>query len=51
MYDPDIEDRSEAIDAIGVYEWAINGGSYGDGLLEKWAEINTIRKINNTHVR
>ncbi|XP_076075248.1 uncharacterized protein LOC143046131 isoform X2 [Mytilus galloprovincialis] len=50
MYDPDIEDRSEAIDAIGVYEWAINGGSYGDGLLEKWAEINTIRKINNTHV-
>jgi hypothetical protein len=30
MYDPDIEDMSEAIDAVTLNEWTIVDGSYGD---------------------
>jgi hypothetical protein len=30
MYDPDVEDMSEAIDAVTLYEWTIVDGFYGD---------------------
>jgi hypothetical protein len=30
MYDLDIEDMSEAIDAVILYEWTIVDGFYGD---------------------
>ena len=30
MYDPDIEDMSEAIDAVTLYEWTIVDGFYDD---------------------
>ena len=30
MYDPDIEDMSEAIDAVTLYEWTIVDCFYGD---------------------
>jgi hypothetical protein len=33
MYDPDIEDMSEAIDAVTLYEWAIVDGFYGDVII------------------
>ena len=50
MYDPDIEDMSEAIDAVTLYEWAIVDGSYGEGLYENWRIVNNLQKINDTHV-
>jgi hypothetical protein len=30
MYDPDVEDMSEAIDAVTLYEWTIVDGFYDD---------------------
>ena len=30
MYDLDVEDMSEAIDAVTLYEWTIVDGFYGD---------------------
>ena len=30
MYDPDIEDMSEAIDAVTLYEWTSVDGFYDD---------------------
>ena len=30
MHDPDIEDMSEAIDAVTLYEWTIVDGFYSD---------------------
>ena len=50
MYDPDIEDMSEAIDAVTLYEWAIVDGSYGEGLYENWRIVNNLQKINDIHV-
>ena len=50
MYDPDVEDMSEAIDAVTLYEWSIVDGSYGEGLYENWRIVNNLQKINNTHV-
>jgi hypothetical protein len=50
MYDPDIEDMSEAINAVTLYEWAIVDGSYGEGLYENWRIVNNLQKINDTHV-
>ena len=50
MYDPDVEDMSEAIDAVTLYEWAIVDGSYGEGMYENWRIVNNLQKINNTHV-
>ncbi|XP_052071167.1 uncharacterized protein LOC127709606 [Mytilus californianus] len=51
MYDPDTEDRIEALNAIGTYEWAISDGQYVGGLYEKWNVVNNVMKINKTHVR
>jgi predicted dehydrogenase len=50
MYDPDIEDMSEAIDAVTLYEWTIVDGSYGEGMYENWRIMNNWQKTNNTHV-
>ena len=50
MYDPDVEDMSEAIDAVTLYEWTIVDGSYGEGLYENWRIVNNLQKINDTHV-
>ncbi|CAC5375018.1 unnamed protein product [Mytilus coruscus] len=50
MYDPDTEDRTEALDAIGTYEWAISDGQYVGGLYEKWNVVNNAMKINKTHI-
>ena len=50
MYDPDIEDMSEAIDAVTLYEWTIVDGSYGEWMYENWRIVNNLQKINDTHV-
>ena len=50
MYDPDIKDMSEAIEAVTLHEWAIVDGSYGEGLYENWRIVNNLQKINDTHV-
>lgn len=50
MYDPDTEDRTEAFNTIGTYEWVISDGQYVGGLYEKWSAINNFMKINTTHV-
>ena len=50
MYDPDIEDVSEAIDAVTLYEWTIVDGSYGEGMYENWRIVNNLQKTNDTHV-
>ena len=50
MYDPDIEDMSEAIETVTLYEWAIVDGSYGEGMYENWRIVNNLQKTNDTHV-
>jgi predicted dehydrogenase len=50
MYDPDVEDMSEAIDAVTLYEWTIVDGSYGEGMYENWRIVNNLQKTNDTHV-
>ena len=50
MYDPDIEDRTEAKEAIDFYEWAIVDGSREAGVYKKWERVLTVQRINNTHV-
>lgn len=50
MYDPDTEDRTEALNTIGTYEWAISDGQSVGGLYEKWSAINNFMKINTTYV-
>lgn len=51
MYDPDIEDRTESIDAIGSYEWTITDNFVDGKQFEKWDLVDHIQAINNTHVR
>jgi hypothetical protein len=46
MCDPDIEDMSEAIDAVTLYEWAIVDGSYGeDSPFIQGHSINSFRHV------
>ncbi|CAC5375358.1 unnamed protein product [Mytilus coruscus] len=51
MYDPDIEDRTESIDAIGSYEWTITGNVVDGKQFEKWGLVEQIQAINNTHFK
>ena len=51
MYDPDMEDETEAKEAIDFYEWAITDGSYGGGMYEKWKVVDEIEIVNSSHVR
>lgn len=51
MYDPDIEDRTESIDAIESYEWTITDNFVDGKQFEKWGLVDQIQAINNTHVR
>lgn len=51
MYDPDIEDRTESIDAIESYEWTITDNFVNGKQFEKWGLVDHIQAINNTHVR
>lgn len=50
MYDPDIEDEMEAIEAVNIYEWALTDGIHSNGLYTKWQEVDVIHIINQTHV-
>ena len=50
MYDPDIEDEMEAIEAVNIYEWTLTDGIYSNGLYTKWQEVDVIHIINQTHV-
>ena len=50
MYDPDIEDEMEAIEAVNIYEWTLTDGIHSNGLYTKWQEVDVIHIINQTHV-
>jgi hypothetical protein len=49
MYVPDIEDMSEAIDAVTLYEWTIVDGFYGETIYNspfiQGHSINSFRHI------
>ncbi|XP_076075242.1 uncharacterized protein LOC143046127 [Mytilus galloprovincialis] len=51
MYDPDIEDRTESIDAIESYEWTITDNFVDGKQFEKWGLVDHIQAINNTHFK
>lgn len=48
MYDPDVEDKEEALSMVNQYEWAIGNDL---GVHTQWTNIDVLSFSNFTHVR